>query len=57
VGYIESQDEQKFMIQHLRNLLVYVHTSFLILIQFIMERFPVETLSVNVWASKLDVLI
>ena len=32
LGYIESQDEQKTMLSHLRNLLGYVHSNFILLI-------------------------
>lgn len=45
------------MIAYLRNLLLYSHSNFLILIQFIMERFPSETLQVNVWANDLNEII
>jgi hypothetical protein len=57
IGYIESQDEQSVMISHLRNLIQYVHSNFLILIQYIMEKFPTETLQINVWANALSIVI
>lgn len=40
-----------------RNLSFYTHQNFLILIQFIMDRFPQEMIPVNVWADQLTKLI
>lgn len=57
LGYLESQEEQAVFIHHLRNLMSYVHSNFLLLIQYIMDRFPPETLAINVWAEALSTII
>lgn len=58
-GYLISQEEQSIFIGQLRNLAFYVHRSYLLLIQCVMERFPQdpESLASNVWAHALTKLI
>ena len=59
MGYLISQDEHPTFLGQLRNLSFYVHRSYLLLTQCLMERFPTdqEQLSQNVWALALSKLI
>ena len=59
LGYLISQDEHPTFLGQLRNLSFYVHRSYLLLTQCLMERFPTdqEQLSQNVWALALSKLI
>jgi hypothetical protein len=57
LGYLLSQQEYHAFLGQLRNLSFYVHRSYLLLIQCVMERFPTDTTTTtasnNVWALAL----
>lgn len=58
-GFLISQEEYHIFVGQMRNLAFYVHRSYLLLIQCVMERFPQdpEQLQKNVWAHSLSKLI
>eukprot|EP00347_Sterkiella_histriomuscorum_P008362 403345391 len=57
LGYLLSQEEHQNFIAYFRNLSLYMHQNFLILVQYIMDRFPQEMIPANVWAEQLNKVI
>eukprot|EP00347_Sterkiella_histriomuscorum_P021025 403335551 len=54
LGFVISQQEQVCMITQLRNLIHNTHLAFLIIMQYIMDRFPDAIKNENVWSAQIS---